>query len=769
MNSDHRLDRIHALNLEFAAVEEKLISEIASLRDQGETASAKLEAVLQQAAQDAGEQNRLREEIRQAGRELQALNQKLQALQEQHVQLQQELATREQAILEQATQAKQAKQDVENLLRAQVQREEAVAEKLEVVRSQTKQESTELARTLAEQQHALHSQYKAREQALGQQLESEKQERSKREQTLLEQTSQAKQEVENLLRTQAQREREVLAQLLAVQQQAIREKVELTRSHAEKTREIGSQAAQREKSLTQQLHAHQQELRNLQKECVKREQEAAQEKADFARRHSEQEHVLLRQQADCEKTHSLQLLTQQDEFRNLHVAHLKREQELLAEHSQIRQQQNGLHDALVQREQEALAQLQAAQKQAAQEIVELLHKQSEQEHALHRQHSQREETFTQQLQELQQLLQHQKEDWALVEQALNNQIALLHSKTQVLHQTQQSQAQQHGLELSTRLDERTSLLQACAALEAQLKAEMQTGQQTSEHLRQLLKEAQHSLEMTHTSLSWGITAPLRKLVRLFTSNKNQTLAPISFSTPVKPELGMQVATAPPPIIVNQALLKPLMPPLTQATSPIMPTIASTLAELLACHDQQFVICAYQTLLGRAPDSEGQGYYLGRLRTGFSKIQILAQLRLSDEGKTYAANLPGLDTAIERYQKGQYPLIGWLFRRLNGWESNQPIERKLRGIENQLLLLSDESNRRLNQIETALTGLHNLMVQQAQSIVVDLGGAPTNSLDLATAIPVQLKAPDKLKQLSPRARDIYFQLKTAAAIHAGGIA
>ena len=28
MNSDHRLDRIHALNLEFAAVEEKLISEI---------------------------------------------------------------------------------------------------------------------------------------------------------------------------------------------------------------------------------------------------------------------------------------------------------------------------------------------------------------------------------------------------------------------------------------------------------------------------------------------------------------------------------------------------------------------------------------------------------------------------------------------------------------------------------------------------------------------------------------------------------------------
>ena len=731
MSLNYRLDQIHALNLQFAAVEEKLFSEIAGLRNQEEATSAKLRAALQQAAQDAGEQNRLRDETRQAGQELPALKQKLQALQEQHLQLQQELVAREQVLLEQA---ERPKQQLENILRTQIQREQAMAERLDGVHSQAAQESVETARGLKEQQHALHSQHTAREQALGQQLEVEKQERRQREQTLLEQTSLAKQEVENLLRTQAQREREVLAQILAVQQQSTREKTELTRRHAEKVHELGSQEAQRQKALTQQLHAHQQELRNLHKERVKRQREAAQEKADLARRHSEQEHALLRQQVDCEKTHSLQLLTQQDEFRNLHVAHSKREQALLEEHKQIRQQRNGLRDALVLREQETLAHLQAAQKQAAQEIAELLWKQSEQKHELHRQHSEREETLTQQL--------------------------------QGLHQTLQLRAEQHGLELSIKLEERTRLLEACAALQAQLQAEMQTGQQTSMHLGQLLKEVQHSLEMTHPSLSWRITAPLRKLVSIFSLNKNQTLAPFGISAPVKPELVMQVAAEPPPITINQALLEQPMPPSTPAISPSMPTIALTLAELLNLYDQQFVLCAYQTLLGRTPDSEGLGYYLNRLRAGFSKIQILAQLRLSSEGKTYAANLPGLNTAIKRHQKGQYPLIGWLFRQLSNVEGNHPTERKLRGIEYQLFSLGRESNLRFDQLETALAGLHDLVVQQTKSSTVAQSNNRQNILNVVPVDGMQLTDPDQLMQFSLRSRTIYSQLKTAAAVYAG---
>lgn len=62
-------------------------------------------------------------------------------------------------------------------------------------------------------------------------------------------------------------------------------------------------------------------------------------------------------------------------------------------------------------------------------------------------------------------------------------------------------------------------------------------------------------------------------------------------------------------------------------------VADTLNELLQYHDKQFISCAYQTLLGRMPDPEGFQYYLGRLRSGISKYEILAQMRFSKEGKT----------------------------------------------------------------------------------------------------------------------------------------
>ena len=151
--------------------------------------------------------------------------------------------------------------------------------------------------------------------------------------------------------------------------------------------------------------------------------------------------------------------------------------------------------------------------------------------------------------------------------------------------------------------------------------------------------------------------------------------------------------------------------------------------------------------------------------GFSKIPLLVQLRLSPEGKAHAAKLPGLDAAIQRHQRGQKPLIGWLYRLLDGTEGNHPTERKLRAIENQLSLLSDESNRRFNQMEAALAGLHTLVVHQTQSVVAAIGSTHQTSLDVASSIPVKPLEPDGLKQLSPRARNIYFQLKTAAKIHA----
>ena len=689
----------------------------------------------------------------------QALNQKLQTLQEQHVQLQQELVTREQVLLERA---ERAKQQLENILRTQIQREQAMAEKLDAVYSQAAQESVEMARCLKEQQHALHSQHTVREQALGQELEAEKRERRQREQTLLEQTSLAKQEVEDQLRTQAQREREVLAQMLAVQQQSTREKAELTRRHAEKVHELGSQKAQRQKAVTQQLHAHQQELRNLHKERVKRQQEATQEKANLARRHSEQEHALLRQQVECEKTHSLQLLTQQDEFHNLHVAHSKREQALLEEHKQIRQQRNGLRDAQVQREQAAFAQLEAAQKKAAQDIAELLQKQSEQEQARHRQHTEREATLTQQLQKLQHLLQRQQEDGAQIEGALNNQIVALQNETKVLHDAQQLQALQLDHELNAIFDAKERLTKVHAETETQLRREIQIEKEISLRLRQSLAEVQRILEITYSSIFWRITLPLRKFVILIAAKEK----PRSKHT-----IGGKVNLGyPPSTLISES--KPInnepkpteatMTRSVQANTLPLSAPATTLNELMAYQDQDFINCAYLTILKRSPDSAGMKYYLNRLRIGVPKIQILDQLLNSKEVISKVNVLPGLLEAIKRQNLTKLPLIGKIFRQFIMAEGESIFECRLRAMEQQLFLLSQRTDSHIDRLDKNIATLQRITTLQMQSLVDLISAAAEGKCTKLAPLTTKVSQNEtcEVDAHSSRTMDIYQQLRSA---------
>lgn len=69
--------------------------------------------------------------------------------------------------------------------------------------------------------------------------------------------------------------------------------------------------------------------------------------------------------------------------------------------------------------------------------------------------------------------------------------------------------------------------------------------------------------------------------------------------------------------------------------------ASSVADLLSREDEDFVRCAYFTLLGRAPDPQGQGEYLERLRSGASKLAIARELRASPEGAARRVALPGM--------------------------------------------------------------------------------------------------------------------------------
>jgi hypothetical protein len=168
--------------------------------------------------------------------------------------------------------------------------------------------------------------------------------------------------------------------------------------------------------------------------------------------------------------------------------------------------------------------------------------------------------------------------------------------------------------------------------------------------------------------------------------------------------------------------------------------ASSLDKLLAYDGQQLIRCAYLTILGREPDPQGRVYYQQRLRNGIDKIQIVAQLYLSKEGRKKNRDIPGLKAAVKRYKRSRYPFVGWLFRR-----RVSRLERKLMGIENQIYMLGEE----IMQMDFASNGLLKATALQA----------PADG---------QGKL-DEIAQLPMEARKFYYQLKSAAVARAERLA
>ena len=454
--------------------------------------------------------------------------------------------------------------------------------------------------------------------------------------------------------------------------------------------------------------------------------EATRQVETLRRQHKEREQYLykqlqttkeehLREQTNREKAHNQQLLIQQENFYHLQLQQSKNEQTLLEEHNHSLQEQEERIHVVLHRERQLIEQLQNYQHKAAQEKAELLHKQSEQEQILHRQSSEYEAALAQQSHKLEQLLQRQKEDQEKLAQALNSQIAALQNETHTLQQAQQLQAQQHAIELQNELGKHIRGLEIRTALETQLQAEMQSRQQANLHLQQLLEEIKQSIETTQASLRWCITTPLHKLAALITPNKNQVLAASSDKEPVTADRSIQTSHEIQSATIDQILFEPTTPTLVHATFMNIPTTVSTLEQLLALNGRQFVDYAYTTLLGRTADPEGQRYYLSRLSCGYSKMQIVAQLHLSQEGKKCGNYLSGLEPAIQNYKRAQHALVGWLFRRIDSTEGNSAAERKLRAIENKVFLLMDESKQRFDDLDQQLADVKNLVTQQTSLI------------------------------------------------------
>ena len=87
-----------------------------------------------------------------------------------------------------------------------------------------------------------------------------------------------------------------------------------------------------------------------------------------------------------------------------------------------------------------------------------------------------------------------------------------------------------------------------------------------------------------------------------------------------------------------------------------------IGDLLRYHDRAFIDAAYRAILKRPPDATEFARDIKRLRSGESnKIDLLAALRYSNEGRAKGVELDGLTVPAMIRRVGQLPIVGYFVR------------------------------------------------------------------------------------------------------------
>jgi Domain of unknown function (DUF4214) len=158
--------------------------------------------------------------------------------------------------------------------------------------------------------------------------------------------------------------------------------------------------------------------------------------------------------------------------------------------------------------------------------------------------------------------------------------------------------------------------------------------------------------------------------------------------------------------------------------------AQSVEDLLKLNDEDFVRCAYISLLGRKVDSDGLETYVGHVRAGADRLTLIHAIATSDEGaKRDHALLLGLQEALQHVERDRASRDrpSYVSRLLAG-----PIARALRP----LFARMDVCDYRLSKLEYLLQG--------------DLNGVTLLTKSSAARSPEE--------GLTPRARSIYAQLQ-----------
>lgn len=128
------------------------------------------------------------------------------------------------------------------------------------------------------------------------------------------------------------------------------------------------------------------------------------------------------------------------------------------------------------------------------------------------------------------------------------------------------------------------------------------------------------------------------------------------------EIRQNVTREPPPELVAQRPTEPIASLSLQP--PFQPSRDNRyhVNDLLRFHREDFVRNSYRALLLREPDEAGMAYHLQSLATGrFNKIDVLASLHYSHEGRQSGVTVEGLSTPATIRRLGRVPVLGYLLR------------------------------------------------------------------------------------------------------------
>lgn len=167
-------------------------------------------------------------------------------------------------------------------------------------------------------------------------------------------------------------------------------------------------------------------------------------------------------------------------------------------------------------------------------------------------------------------------------------------------------------------------------------------------------------------------------------------------------------------------------------------------QLLRLNGTTFVAGVYQALLGRSPDPEGMQYYLGRLRSGYSKGSLIVQIADSKEALALAIDLPGLGELRSSQKKSLHWLWGILSR-------SHRIERQTFLLENELAHLAEQCQR-IEQAVYQQSMTLNLLTKERQNFN-SISADSSTPAPLLTSFEIASPQAPKTFEVSPQQKSL----------------